>query len=504
MKKLGVYLKKSGFFLGVLLIILLSIAYKLTMRLPSPVLNHIKTEGSAFFAANRHEIVLTSGLTITLFCLLLIFLKAAKMRYHSLRRIDKVELEFALNTGKLGFWNLNTDTHQVDCSLLHYQIFGYSSKPQKSTYERFLRHVHPEDYETVDRIVRSGIATKLPWEFECRIYRADDKSLRWIAMTGKALKIGKRNHMLGLVQDITERKQNEDAHAMLSALVKFSNEAIVGKDLNGTIFSWNKAAQHLYGYSESEAVGQCIKILFPEKRKEEFENIIHMIKTDKHIRHKETWRRHKDGHLIPVSITISPIKNSKGEIIGASTTAHDITEQKLFQEKLKHLAEHDALTGLINRAIFEDRMSQALSLAKREKCNMAVCFLDIDNFKLINDNYGHVVGDLLLREAAKRMQSCIRDIDTVGRFGGDEFALILSYIKEEKDVIKVAKKLIDRFSKSFVIEEHHVTVSLSIGLSLYPRDGSTELLEKADAAMYYVKRRGKNNFIFYNEMEEQK
>ena len=306
--------------------------------------------------------------------------------------------------------------------------------------------------------------------------------------------------VLAAVRDITERKKTEDAKAMLLALVESSDEAIIGKDLQGIIFSWNKSAEDLYGYTEAEMKGSSIKKLFPADKQDEFDSIIQQIEHGEHIKHKESFRVHKDGHIIPVSITISPIKNAKGDVIGASTTARDITQQKLFEEKLKHLAEHDPLTGLINRPFFEDRIEQAILLSKRQKDTMAVCFLDIDNFKHINDQYGHATGDLLLCAATKRLQTCIRDSDTLARLGGDEFALILLNLKKEQDVVKVAKEMIQRFSEEFLIENKTLKVTLSIGISLYPRDGHQSLIEKADSAMYYVKNHGKNNFKLFDDV----
>ena len=129
---------------------------------------------------------------------------------------------------------------------------------------------------------------------------------------------------------------------------------------------------------------------------------------------------------------------------------------------------------------------------------MAVCFLDIDNFKLINDQYGHAVGDLLLCAATERIQTCIRDSDTFARLGGDEFALILLGLNKEEDAVKVATKMIQHFSEEFLIENKPLKVTLSIGISLYPKDGPQSLIEKADAAMYYVKKHGKNNFKFFD------
>lgn len=354
------------------------------------------------------------------------------------------------------------------------------------------------DKNTLKRI-RVALEKKEAIHVELLNY-AKDQTEYWLDFTIIPIKDnqGEIQYFAAIEHDITEQKKLEDAKAMFSALVEFSGEAIIGKNLEGTIQSWNRAARNLYGYTEKEAIGANIQMLFPKERKSEFQTIMHKIAKDEYIKGFETFRIHKDGHLIPVSLTIAPIKNTQGMIVGASTTARDITQQKIDEEKLKHLAEHDVLTGLINRPLFEDRIVQALALAKRIQCNMAVCFLDIDGFKNINDTYGHHIGDLLLCTVAHGMEKCVRDVDTVARFGGDEFALILSYLNEKKDVIKIVKKLFRLFSKGFLIENYKLKVTLSIGISLYPKDGTHDLIKKADAAMYHVKKHGKNNFVFYN------
>lgn len=303
--------------------------------------------------------------------------------------------------------------------------------------------------------------------------------------------------VLSVVRDTTERKKIEDARGVLSALVENADEAIIGKHLSGTIFSWNKAAELLYGYTNKEMMGASIQTLFPKENKHEFERMIKKIMRGEHIKNKETTWIHKDGHTIPVSVTISPIKNASGQIIGASTTAHDISQQKQFEEKLRHLAEHDPLTGLINRPLFEDRLLLAIAESKRQQCMCSVYFLDLDNFKTINDRYGHSVGNSLLYSATERIQECIRDMDSLGRLGGDEFALILQNIKKEHDLVKVAKHLIQQFSMPFIIGRQSIKITLSIGIAVYPNDGEKLLIEKADAAMYYVKQHGRNNFKFF-------
>ncbi|KTC93157.1 MULTISPECIES: sensor domain-containing protein [Legionella] len=377
------------------------------------------------------------------------------------------------------------------------KITGYKQEEVLGKTPRILQG-EKTDKPTLQRI-RSALEKKEAIHVELLNYTKDQTEY-WLDFTIVPIKDSKGDikYFAAIEHDITERKKLEDAQAMLSSLVEFSGEAIIGKNLEGTIQSWNKAAGNLYGYSEKEAIGANIKMLFPKGRLEEFQNIIHKIAKGEHIKNFETLRIHKDGHSIPVSITIGPIKNTQGKVIGASTTARDITQQKIIEEKLKHLAEHDVLTGLINRPLFEDRLVQALAVAKRMKCYMAVCFLDIDGFKNINDSYGHHIGDLLLCAAAKCMQKCIREVDTLARFGGDEFALILSYLKEENEVIKIMKELIRLFSKGFLIENHNLRVTLSIGISLYPKDGMHDLLKKADAAMYYVKKHGKNSYNFWS------
>ncbi|MFW2569672.1 diguanylate cyclase domain-containing protein [Legionella sp. 29fVS95] len=381
------------------------------------------------------------------------------------------------------------------------RLTGYTQEEVLGKTPRILQG-DKTDKNTLKRI-RIALEKKEAIHVELLNY-AKDQTEYWLDFTIIPIKDSKKRiqYFAAIEHDITERKKLEDAKAMLSALVEFSGEAIIGKNLEGSIQSWNEAARNLYGYTEKEAIGANIKMLFPKERQGEFQDIMDKMVKDEPIKGFETVRMHKEGHIIPVSLTIAPIKNARGKIIGASTTARDITQQKINEEKLKHLAEHDVLTGLINRPLFEDRLVQALAIAKRTNCNMAVCFLDIDGFKNINDTYGHNIGDLVLCTAAQCMQKCIRDIDTLARFGGDEFALILSYLNEEKDVIKIVKKLIRLFSKGFLIENYNLKVTLSIGISLYPRDGMNDLLKKADAAMYYVKKHGKNNFIFFNAIDK--
>jgi len=306
------------------------------------------------------------------------------------------------------------------------------------------------------------------------------------------------NIIIAIIRDVTERRKNQEAKAILSAIVTGAEQVIIGTDIYGTIFAWNQGAEVLYGYTEAEMIGQSIQLIFPEAHKEELTTIINQVMSGKPIKDQQTFRIHKDGHSIPISQTISPIKDAKGEIVGISTIARDISEQKRLEQELRHLAEHDPLTGLINRIILEDRLEHAISLADRHQDHLAVLYLDLDNFKQINDHYGHSVGDALICETANCLLKCIRGSDSLSRFGGDEFVILLTEIKNERYVTNVAKKIALCLKKGYLIQNMKFQVTCSIGIALYPKDGAELLIQKADTAMYHAKSHGKNSVKLYD------
>ena len=188
-----------------------------------------------------------------------------------------------------------------------------------------------------------------------------------------------------------------------------SYDAIIVKDLNGIITSWNAGAERIFGYRASEIIGCSIFGLIPRDRLQEESRIMSLIKSGKPVDHFETVRWGKGNRPIDVSITISPMKDSAGNIIGASKVARDITQRKEAQERIEHLAHYDALTGLPNRALLADRMKIAIAHAARYSHRLALLFVDLDRFKLVNDSLGHEIGDKLLKVVAERMQSSVRE-----------------------------------------------------------------------------------------------
>lgn len=302
-------------------------------------------------------------------------------------------------------------------------------------------------------------------------------------------------------RDVTERRRAETATAQLAAIVESSNDAIIMKDLDGTILGWNAGAERIFGYRASEMIGSSIYRLIPPDRLEEENRIMDLIRSGKLVDHFDTVRLRKGNQPIHVSVTISPIKDASGKIISASKIARDITRRWESQARIQHLAHYDVLTGLPNRILLADRIDIAIRNAARYSNKAALLFIDLDRFKPVNDSLGHGIGDKLLKMVAERMQANVRHSDTVGRLGGDEFIVLLNQIKTTDDAAHVAGKLITAVTKPYRIEEHDLSLSASIGISIYPDHGSEAdvLLRNADASMYRVKKTRRGQYQFYSE-----
>lgn len=253
----------------------------------------------------------------------------------SLRKSD-ARLRFALESSRIGAWDLDLEDHTAFRSLEHDSIFGYPQLLPEWTYEMFLDHVVPEDRAMVDSKFKHAVETQSGWSFECRIRRADGE-MRWIWAAGRQHvdAAGPARIMSGIVQDITDRKAVEEARGRLSSIVEFSNDAILSKDLDGIIQSWNAGAEHIFGYSAEDIIGKPVTILIPPDRLDEEEQIVERIRSGQHVDHLDTVRLAKDGYPIPVSVTSSPIKDYAGRIVGTSKIIRDITERKRVEQVLR-------------------------------------------------------------------------------------------------------------------------------------------------------------------------
>ncbi|STX81201.1 sensory box (GGDEF/EAL domain) regulatory protein [Legionella busanensis] len=306
--------------------------------------------------------------------------------------------------------------------------------------------------------------------------------------------------IFNIVHDITGDKQREETEQLLTSIINSSDDAIISKTLQGIITSWNPAATHIFGYSAHEIIGKSILMLIPSDRFNEETHILEKIAAGEKIDHFETVRIRKDGKQVHVSVSISPIKNKEGIIIGASKIVRDITELTLQ----RYLATHDALTGLPILRLAYDRLNRACAQAKRSKTKVAVLFMDLDGFKAINDTYGHTTGDAILKIIAERLVVCLREEDTVARIGGDEFLMILGNLSGRHVIKSIVNKIIQTIIEPIDYDNTLFKLKASIGIALYPDDSEAqnELIQLADKTMYAVKKRQKEAYGFYADYKK--
>lgn len=311
---------------------------------------------------------------------------------------------------------------------------------------------------------------------------------------------------LALQKEIEERRQMEGDLRLAATVFENSSEGIVITDRDNNILSVNRAFEQLTGYRRDEVIGKNPRILKSGQHSKAFyQNMWHHIKQDSHWQ-GEIWERRKDGTIYPKWITINAVRDDSENVINHMAIFSDISERKAAEERIYHLAHHDALTGLANRTLLGDRIRQAIHQARRSGRMVAVLFIDLDGFKLINDTLGHEVGDAMLCSVAERLESLVRDSDTVARMGGDEFLMLLSEIGHEEDAARVAEKIVTSIAEPYQINDQELRTSPSIGISIYPQDAADEnaLIRSADTAMYHAKAAGRNNFQFYTgSMHEQ-
>jgi diguanylate cyclase (GGDEF)-like protein/PAS domain S-box-containing protein len=276
-------------------------------------------------------------------------------------------------------------------------------------------------------------------------------------------------------------------------------EGIMVTDADSVIESVNPAFSDITGYDAHEVIGQRPSVLSSGRHGAEFYRDMFAALAQRGGWQGEVWNRRKNGEVYAEWLSISAVRDKDGQITNYVAIFSDITERKASEEHVRHLAHHDALTGLPNRILLTERLEHALPHANRAGTLVAVMFLDLDRFKLVNDTLGHSVGDELLKAVAKRLTSCVREDDTVARLGGDEFVLVLEDVRGSQDIAKVAEKIIDSLSKPLMLDQHEIVVTPSVGISVYPHDGDDveTLVKHADVAMYRAKEKGRNNYQFF-------
>ena len=371
---------------------------------------------------------------------------------------------------------------------------------------------------TVSPKLAAGQLVDVEWENVRR-----NGSRLWCRHLAKALPSSDDSHSaIWISEDITDSKATQqalaDAHRQLElrvqertaqllianqqleAIIRSSPLAIYTRDLQNRVTAWNAAAEEIFGWRADEVIGHTVPTV-PEEEREESDRFAAHISQGGTLVNKEVVRQRRDGSLIVINHTVAPLIDGEGRLYGNLTIASDITERRAAEQRIQFLAYHDALTGLPNRLLLQDRFGQAVAHADRTGTRVALMFMDLDNFKQINDALGHATGDALLKEVTTRLRECVRDTDTISRQGGDEFVVVLRDLPDDHAAVPVVAKIMARLQEPIVVEGNELSTSASMGVTLYPDDGQDfeTLLKKADMAMYKAKESGRNNHQFFNE-----
>ncbi len=421
--------------------------------------------------------------------------------------ITQQQLEYAVNGAQLGYWDWNYQTGSQYVNDRWLTMLGLTQQDINNHITDWENLIHPDDKQYMINTVQDHIKNGQAYVADFRMKHRDGHWV-WIQGSGAVVEYDYKTkeplRLCGTHQDISERKSSEEQLKLSAQVFEHSQEGIAITDPNQLIVDINPAFTTITGYSKGEVIGKHPSILFPNKTAEHtFEDIILTVHTHGTWQ-GELWKKKKNGDLFANLLSVSRIQDERGIITNYIAMFTDITANKQHQEKLEFIANYDALTGLPNRNLFVERFHQAIAHSQQTQHQLAVCFLDLDNFKPVNDNFGHEVGDQLLIEVAQRITDNIRAEDTVSRQGGDEFTLLLNDILSYEECEQTMKRIHDSLSDPIIIDNVQHRISASSGITLYPVDDSDidTLLRHADHAMYQSKQLGRNRYYLFNPMHD--
>jgi diguanylate cyclase (GGDEF)-like protein/PAS domain S-box-containing protein len=336
-----------------------------------------------------------------------------------------------------------------------------------------------------------------------RLNRRTDGSVFPVEVYRRAIRVGGRDIIVAFTRDISERLQAEEALRLRTRAIEASTSAVVITSAladDHPIEYVNPAFEAMTGYRADEVVGRNCRFLQGEERDQPALNELRAAIGEGRDAQVVLRNYRKDGRAFWAQITISPVRDAEGRVTHFVGIIVDTTEAMRYREALEHQATHDALTGLPNRNLLTDRLAQAIANAQRHRWILAVIFLDLNNFKLVNDTLGHRAGDQLLRTVAMRLRGCVREGDTIARLGGDEFVLLLNEQPGKESVTQAVQRIVQAIAAPLTLEAHEISSTCSVGISLFPDDGADgeTLLKHADTAMYRAKAAGHAAFQFFS------
>ena len=452
-------------------------------------------------------------------------------------------LTAAQRIAHVGNWEIDLNTNTIWASEEVFRIYGIPRLSPFIPLKQAQAIVHKEDRPMMDLALKELLENGQKYDVEYRIIRYDDGAERYIHSVAylECDEYGKPRKVIGVIQDITEKKRAyielQNSHDKLTTLfeeltateeelrqqfdelqlykkqlelseqkyrtlVDNSRDLIYSCDLKGNFVAVNQKFCRFVGLEQHQIIGKKYKQIIKDAKihKTWYNAFQEVLKTGQ-IYIMETRKLLKTNEYMDFTVTMCPVFDSNNNIIGITVTEHDITEYKQNMDTIHQLAYYDSLTGLPNAVLFEDRLKIAINLAKRTGEKLALVFIDIDNFKKVNDTLGHLAGDALLKEISIQMSKSLRDCDTLARRGGDEFTVLMPKIKKTQDITNSLEHLQEVIKTPYVIKGHTIYVTSSMGVAIYPDDAQCiyELLKNADIAMYKAKEVGKNNYQFVSD-----
>ncbi|MGB3962462.1 MAG: EAL domain-containing protein [Sulfurimonas sp.] len=423
--------------------------------------------------------------------------KKLEARENSMRQFEELS--------NLGSWEIDLKTNATIWSKQTYRIYAEELSVEPDLV-LFFSHVLAEDLQSAQIALQNAIKNGSVTSFQCRIRRCNGE-IAYVIINGQVIYDDAKNPLkiIGTTQDITQLKTIQEHSDELAQLIEYSSNEIYIVNLETFQYLYaNKGACAALGYTFDEFLSMNIYDINPYLLKEKVSKLKEELLISGHVLNRSEHKR-KDGSLYHVQSYIHKLKYNgvNAYVIFDTDISKSIEAERQLQRQslqLYHQAHHDTLTDLPNRTLFKDRLAQAIISAKRNTKAFALLFIDLDQFKKINDSLGHHVGDEVLIEASRRFKNNLREEDTLARLGGDEFTIILKEIKTLQDIAAICQKMIQAIKEPMEIDGHILYISSSIGISLYPQDAlsSHDLIKYADTAMYKAKDEGRDNFQFYS------
>jgi diguanylate cyclase (GGDEF)-like protein/PAS domain S-box-containing protein len=413
---------------------------------------------------------------------------------------SRARLERTQRFAHLGGWEWNLGSRQFTLSEESCRILNTPFSANTMSLGEALNFFHPDDRPVFSKTITQAVTEgdTLDHDYRIRLQNGAERVVNCQAEPSYDA-AGNVVRLTGTLHDITERKYVEDKLRLSATVFENTSEGVMIADSSGHIISVNRAVTTITGYSADELIGKTPAILKSGRQDQQFyASLWQSIRETGHWQ-GELWNRRKNGDIYPEWLNISVARNEHGEVTNHVAIFSDISAMKESESKLKHLAHHDPLTGLPNRMLLNARMHQSMAYARRNNTILAILFLDLDKFKMINDTLGHPVGDLLLQEVARRLTDCLREEDTISRLGGDEFVVLLENLGDTCLASSIAQKINAALAKKFQLLQHEIFISCSIGISIFPNDGDDidVLFKNADSALYRAKELGRDNYQYY-------